>query len=149
VNKNAGRLGTGGGPQQAAAIAFRGTDRGVEVCLIRKRNSQTWGIPKGMVDPGDTLEETALNETWEEAGMDGRLVGAPVGKYEYEKWESTFTVAVYLLEVLDEHPTWPEERFRERGWWPLDDAVKLLSGHPVRPLLGRVALALTAWRQGR
>ena len=92
MNKNAGRLGTGGGPQQAAAIAFRGTDRGVEVCLIRKRNSQTWGIPKGMVDPGDTLEETALNETWEEAGMDGRLVGAPVGKYEYEKWESTFTV---------------------------------------------------------
>ena len=39
-----------------------------EVCLIRKKQSTAWGIPKGLVDPGDTHEETALNEAWKKPG---------------------------------------------------------------------------------
>jgi 8-oxo-dGTP pyrophosphatase MutT (NUDIX family) len=54
-----------------------------------------------LVDPGDTPEETALNEAWEEAGLRGRLIGDVVGTYEYEKWNTTFAVTVYLMEVLE------------------------------------------------
>ena len=128
---------------QAAAIPFRRTDAGVKVCLIRKKGAKAWGIPKGLVDPGDTLEETALNETEEEAGLGGRVVGRAIGHYEYEKWETVLSVAVYLLEVLEEHASWDEDHFRERRWWPLDEAIALLSRHPVQPLLGRVMRALT------
>ena len=71
-----------------------------EVCLIRRKGSTSWGIPKGSVDPGDTLEKTALKEAWEEAGISGRLVGVSLGSYEYAKWDTTFEVAVYLMEVL-------------------------------------------------
>lgn len=124
-------------PQQAAAIAVRRSGETFEVCLIRKKQSQTWGIPKGLVDPGDTHEETALNEAWEEAGLKGRLIGDVVGTYEYEKWNATFAVAVYLMEVLEQHAEWQEAGFRERRWASFAEAASLLRDHPVRPLLDR------------
>jgi phosphohistidine phosphatase len=123
--------------QQAAAIAIRRSGATFEVCLIRKKRSATWGIPKGLVDPGDTHEETALKETWEEAGLEGRLIGDAVGIYEYRKWGTTFAVAVYLLEVLEEHADWQEAGYRERRWTSCEEAASLLIDHPVRPLLDR------------
>ncbi len=97
--------------------------------------STAWGIPKGLVDPGDTPEETALNEAWEEAGLTGRLIGDVVGTYEYAKWNTTFAVAVYLMEVLEQHSEYQEAGFRERRWTSLGEAASLLANHPVRPLL--------------
>jgi 8-oxo-dGTP pyrophosphatase MutT (NUDIX family) len=107
------------------------------MCLIR-RASRKWGIPKGFVDPGDTPEQTALNEAWEEAGLRGRLLGDVVGTYEYEKWNMRLRVAVYLMEVLEEHAVWQEAGIRERRWFSRDEATSRLKDHPVRPLLRQV-----------
>ena len=137
-----------GGDQsdQAAAIPFRRFGEDLQVCLIRRKGSRRWGIPKGFVDPGDTPEQTALNETWEEAGLRGRLAGDPIGCYTYAKWSNTYTVAVYLLEVLEQEDRWEEENFRERRWVTFDEAASLLARSPVRPLLDR---AIRALEQGR
>lgn len=124
-------------PQQAAAIAVRRSDKSLEVCLIRRKGSKGWGIPKGVVDRGDTHEETALNEAWEEAGLKGRLIGDAIGTYDYEKWGKTLTVAVYVMEVLDQADTWEEAGFRERRWTSFAKAASRLTRHPVRPLLDR------------
>ena len=124
-------------PQQAAAIAVRRKNGAYEVCLIRRKGSNSWGIPKGMVDPGDTREDTALKEAWEEAGISGRLVGAAIGSYEYKKWSATLEVAVYLMEVLKQHAEWEEASFRERRWTSFDDAAAMLAGHPARAFLDR------------
>jgi 8-oxo-dGTP pyrophosphatase MutT (NUDIX family) len=129
-------------PQQAATIAFRRIGESVQVCLIRRKDSEAWAIPKGLVDPGSTPEETALNEAWEEAGLRGRLTGDSIGSYKYEKWGATFTVAVYLMQVLDQRNRWQEASFRERRWTSLNDAILLLSDHPVRPLLDRAISVL-------
>ena len=58
-----------------------------------------------------------------------------IGSYEYDKWELTLTVAVYLMEVNDQEDKWEESRFRERAWSPVDSAFDLLKKHPVQPLL--------------
>jgi 8-oxo-dGTP pyrophosphatase MutT (NUDIX family) len=123
--------------QQAAAIAVRRSARNYQVCLIRRKGSKSWGIPKGVVDQGDTREETALNEAWEEAGLKGRLIGDAIGTYKYEKWDKTLRVAVYVMEVLDQADTWEEAGFRERRWTSFEKAVSRLTRHPVRPLLER------------
>ena len=125
--------------QQAAAIPFCRRDAGVYLCLIRRRDSGYWSIPKGFIDPGDTREETALNEAWEEAGLRGQLVGEAIGTYQYVKFRSKLTVAVYVMEVHAEERDWQESRLRERRWHPLDEAMTLLEGHPVRPLLTRAS----------
>jgi 8-oxo-dGTP pyrophosphatase MutT (NUDIX family) len=131
-------------PDQAAALAFRRTARGLQMCLIRNRNSSNWGVPKGMIEPGDTVEGTALNETWEEAGLTGRILGGPIGTYEYEKWDTRLSVAVFLLEVFEEHDTWPEDGLRERNWVSWSEAASLLAKHPVRPLLDQARRRLPA-----
>ena len=130
-------------PQQAAAIAVRRKNGAFEVCLIRRKGSNNWGIPKGSVDPGDTHEETALKEAWEEAGISGRLIGEVMGTYEYEKWSARFEVAVYLMEVLKQHPEWQEASFRERRWTSFADAASLLVGHPAREFLNRARVRAT------
>jgi len=128
--------------QQAAAIAVRRRARSLQVCLIRRKDSGTWGIPKGVVDHGDTREETALNEAWEEAGLKGRLIGDAIGTYKYKKWDKTLRVAVYVMEVLDQADTWEEAGFRERRWTSFEKAVERLTRHPVRPLLERARTLL-------
>ena len=129
-------------PQQAGVIAIRRTADGFEVCLIRRRESRGWGIPKGMVEPGETHEATALNEAWEEAGLKGRLIGDAIGTYEYEKWDVDLVVAVYLMDVLEEHADWEEAHYRDRTWRSLREAVSMLADHPVVPLLERVRTRL-------
>ena len=125
--------------QQAAVIPFRGSGKKLEICLIRKKGSKKkWGIPKGFVDRGDSTRETALKEAGEEAGLKGRLIGDPVGSYEYQKWGANLEVTVYLMEVKDEDDDWDEADFRERHWTSLAEAAELLERHPVRPLLKSV-----------
>jgi len=125
-------------PQQAGVIAVRRAGNGFEVCLIRRKESRSWGIPKGTVERGDTHEETALNEAWEEAGLEGRLIGEALGTYEYEKWDLDLVVAVYLMDVIEAHDDWEEAHYRDRTWLSLTDAATKLADHPVLPLLERV-----------
>jgi len=130
-------------PQQAAAIAVRWNNSAFEVCLIRKMGSKNWGIPKGLVDPGDTHAETALKEAWEEAGITGRLIGDALGYYQYDKWDATFEVAVYLMEVQEQHARWQEAGFRERRWTSFSEAASLLADHPARAFLDRAKTLAT------
>ena len=72
----------------AGTLLYRHRDGRLEVLLIHpsgnyNRNAP-WGIPKGLVDPGEDLESTARRETWEETGVTaGELV--PLGAIEYVK----------------------------------------------------------------
>lgn len=124
--------------RQVAVVAIRRGDEGVEVCLIRRKGSETWAIPKGFIDRGDTPERAALNEALEEAGITGELLDGAVGTYEYEKWSAPLTVAVYMMEVLEEQAKWKEMTFRERSWRPMEEAAVLLETHPVQSLWDRL-----------
>ena len=125
--------------QQAAAIPFRISGRKLEVCLIRPKGSRTrWGIPKGFVERGDSARDAALKEAEEEAGLRGKLVGASVGRYKYDKWGTTLEVTVYLMRVKTEQDEWQESDSRERHWKSFRDAARLLGRHPVRPFLKRL-----------
>lgn len=126
-------------PRQAAAIPVcRTADGTLQVCLIRRRQAGSWGIPKGFLDPGDTPGEAALREAYEEAGISGRLVGEAIGTYTYSKAGSRYTVAVFVMEVSEEERTWPEAWLRVRTWHALDEALSLLDAHPVSSLFDRV-----------
>ncbi len=131
-----------GFPQQAAVLAVRKGGTQVEVCLIRRRDRGAWGIPKGFIESGDSREETALNEAWEEAGIRGQLVGEAIGTYEYAKFGTRLTVAVYVMRVVEELAEWPEMRLRHRKWVPLGEAASVLARHPVRSLLDHVSVRL-------
>lgn len=121
--------------RQAAAIPMRD---GL-VCLVSSRSRKRWVVPKGIIDPGQTAAEAALVETWEEAGLTGRLSGDPVGTFFYRKWEKTCHVTVFHMEVNDEAEDWPERRSRERVWLDPAAAAAKVNDEGLRELLLAVA----------
>src|SRR5437588_12755509 len=98
--------------RQAAAVPMREG----RVCLVTSSSGKRWVVPKGVIDPGQTAGEIALQEAWEEAGLTGVLRPEAVGSYLYQKWGTTCYVTVFVMEVVDAHDDWPERSVRERSW---------------------------------
>jgi len=134
-----------GKPDQAGGVAFRRSDKkGLRICLIHKPNTDTWVIPKGFIDPGDTAKGTVLKEAREEAGLRGEIVGDRLGTYTYRKWGGRYTVAMYLMEVTRQDDEWDEMDYRERHWLSPDKALRRLEDHPARDLFEEAIDLLSA-----
>ena len=120
--------------QQAAAIPIANG----KVCLITSSNGRRWIVPKGCLEPGRTIGETALQETWEEAGLVGVLQPEPVGSFYYEKAGNSYHVTVFLMQVTQAADEWPERFMRTRRWVSNRQAIAEVSDPGLRRLLRRV-----------
>jgi 8-oxo-dGTP diphosphatase len=58
----------------AGGVAYRKTGTTIEVALISVGKENRWQLPKGIVDPGETPEVTAVREVREEAGLQTELL---------------------------------------------------------------------------
>jgi 8-oxo-dGTP pyrophosphatase MutT (NUDIX family) len=110
-----------------------------EVCLVTSSNGKRWVIPKGLIDPGHTAGEGALQEAWEEAGLVGILSPEPVGSYLYEKMGGTYHVTVFVLLVTEAYDDWPESGLRQRRWLGFKEAAELLEDRGLRELVRAAA----------
>jgi 8-oxo-dGTP pyrophosphatase MutT (NUDIX family) len=52
----------------AGAVLYTVIDGQRRYVLVREKNG-SYGLPKGHVEPGETLAQTALREVWEETGV--------------------------------------------------------------------------------
>jgi len=128
--------------QQASVIPYQRRNGRFEFCLITTRKGN-WIFPKGIIDPGETLEQAATKEAWEEAGIGGRILPPPLGQYEYYKWGTTLIVTVLLMEVSQVADTW-EENWRERQWVPADKAKTLVLRPELVELLNKAITRIEA-----
>jgi 8-oxo-dGTP pyrophosphatase MutT (NUDIX family) len=48
--------------------------RQIEIALIAHRKGESWRLPKGRTEPGETLRETALREVYEETGLCAEII---------------------------------------------------------------------------
>ncbi len=126
----------------AGGVLFRPADGGYEVAVIRLSGGKVTALPKGLVDRGESPEETALREVREETGMEGELV-APLGYiryYYYSKEEDTRyfkLVHFYLLRYRggsERDHDWEVEGVE---WMPLKEALQTLSYKGEREILER------------
>lgn len=117
--------------RQAAAIPVRDG----KLCLVTSTNGKRWVIPKGLIDPGQTAGETALQETWEEAGLVGVLQPDPVGSYLYEKFGGTCYVVVFVMHVTEEAEDWPERAQRQRVWLTSTQALQRVEDAGLREVI--------------
>ena len=116
---------------QAGVLPFRCERRGLEFCLIASTKGR-WIFPKGVIDPEETYRETATREALEEAGLTGRLVGAPLGCCEMIKYGKPYTLVLLLMEVTKCEEVWEEAHFRQRRWATEDEARQLLCQPQLR-----------------
>lgn len=113
----------------AGGVIFRNTPRGSEVALINPKGSSAWTLPKGLIDKGESPEETSAREVEEETGLKGRRIGK-IGEITYwyrmkeENVRCKKTVYYYLMEFeggSTENHDWEVE---ESAWVPIEEAVK-------------------------
>ncbi len=117
---------------QVCVVPFRRNGEEIEVCLITSLKKRRWILPKGIIDPGETRDETALKEALEEAGLRGQIVGEPLGVYEDFKWGRQLEVTVLLMEVTECARAWLESELRDRCWVESDRAVQLIAKPELR-----------------
>lgn len=126
--------GDSAGIEQAGAVPFRRAESRIEFLLITTRKGK-WSIPKGIIDPGETPEETATKEVLEEAGAVGRVVSGPIGTYRYRKWGESLRVTGYLFEVERLLDHWEDSDFRERAWCSPEEALRRITRDGPRSLV--------------
>ncbi|WP_152392136.1 NUDIX hydrolase [Paenibacillus guangzhouensis] len=88
----------------AGGVVYRKSPAGLEIQLIRDRFGKI-SLAKGKMEPGETIEETALREIQEETGMIGRIV-APIDQISYVythpvHGETEKIVHYYVVEALE------------------------------------------------
>lgn len=59
--------------ESAGTLLYRRVGERLEVLLVHSsgvyNRGKPWGIPKGLIDPGESPEDAARRETWEETGV--------------------------------------------------------------------------------
>jgi 8-oxo-dGTP pyrophosphatase MutT (NUDIX family) len=98
--------------------------------LVTSRTTQRVIIPKGWPMKGKSEPKVAAIEAREEAGVTGKVLREPIGRYSYWKRLSDcfvpVEVTVYVVKVTKVARKWEEQAVRRRAWLGLDDAVTLI-----------------------
>lgn len=132
----------------SGGIVYR-RHRGVtEVALIRVRNR--WCLPKGQVEEGEAVQETALREVREETGLQGKVV-SKLGDITY--WYTNKTkegepirifkrVYFYLIRYLKGDVRRHDDEVEEACWLPIEEAMKKLSYPTERETMRKAMILL-------
>jgi 8-oxo-dGTP pyrophosphatase MutT (NUDIX family) len=117
--------------QSGAIVVRRGKGNPRVLLITAKRNPEHWLFPKGHVEDGETLEQTALREAEEEAGVRATVIGrAGIMTFDYEG-ES---IRVHYFLAVTEDKGQPEKH-RQLAWCSFDEAMKQLTFPDTRTLL--------------
>jgi len=124
---------------QFGALCYRIRQDKVQVLLVTSRTTKRWILPKGWPIDGATPANAAAQEAWEEAGVEGRLMGNCLGIYSYTKVDTNeglpCVVAIFPIKVKRLRSIYPEADQRVRKWFSLKKASDLLTEPELRQLV--------------
>ena len=96
------------------------------VAVVHRPRYDDWSLPKGKLDEGETFEEAALREVWEETGLRAALV-RELPEVRYPVRGRPKLVRYWLMSV-DEDPGFSaNDEVDELRWVSPDTAVALLT----------------------
>lgn len=122
-------------------MLFRCTTEGPRYLLILDAYGK-WGFPKGHIHAGESPEQAARREVWEETRLDRLILHAHLGKID---WYFRFRGRVihkfcdfFLFEAPAGEPTpQREEGISACAWYAADKAMETISYDNARGLLER------------
>ena len=129
----------------AGGVVYRTAPARTEVALVHRLKPALWALPKGTPQAGETLEETALRETREETGLEVEIE-QPVSsiRYFFVRGRTRFakTVHFFLMRPVGGDLSLHDHEFDEVRWWPLEEAIELVTYPTERSVLERAAALL-------
>lgn len=123
----------------AGAVCWRKIDGKLNVLLIHRGDRRDISLPKGKLDPGEALPQTAVREIHEETGLKV-VLGVPLGITEYKLPNGRDKVVHYwAAEVTDKailKSTFaPNDEVEALEWASISEARAMLSYDPDRVIL--------------
>ena len=131
----------------AGAVVFRRKNKTALYLLLKKENN-VWDFPRGLIEKGEKLEQTAKREIKEETGIND-LTFIPGFKkkirffYRFKGKTIFKTVYYFLAETKTETVTVSFEH-EDYGWFDFSSAMQKLSFENTKKVLEEAHLFLLA-----
>ena len=107
----------------AGGVIVKKENDSYSILLLRDIRFPEWYLAKGHVEPNETLEQAALREVAEEAGVHFVKIHSLLGTYErfVEKANEFKTIHYFLMSpTRTETPSAPDNKDVELKWFPLE-----------------------------
>ena len=129
----------------AGAVLYTVIDGERRYVLVREKNG-SYGLPKGHVEPGESLDQTALREIREETGVVAVLHGSePVMVDEYPiAGGDVKRVSWFIARYEDQTPAADRTQVLGVLVLPIEAALRTLTYGSTREILRKVDLQLGA-----
>jgi 8-oxo-dGTP pyrophosphatase MutT (NUDIX family) len=130
----------------AGCVAYR-RDGGALLILLILDKYGRWTLPKGHLEPGETAEQAAAREVFEETAVAGAL-GPLVAQITYTVAKNgqprAKQVAFFLLSAASGHATPQAEEVAAAEWCAPDEALARIGYAQVREVLARAIEMIAA-----
>src|SRR3954471_7101429 len=117
-------------------------EQAVLIGRLDRHGRLLWSLPKGHIEDGETVEQTAVREVKEETGISARVL-QPLGTIDYwfvaERRRIHKTVHHFLLEALGGELSDEDVEVTEVAWVPLGELDGKLAYADERRLVRRAA----------
>jgi 8-oxo-dGTP diphosphatase len=117
----------------AGGVAFRQDGETLQAVIVSVKPSLRWQLPKGIVDPGETPEITAVREVREEAGVETELIRLiDTVEYWYQRMQYGKRIRFhkfvhfYLLQYTSGDVADHDHEIAESRWVTFEEAVEML-----------------------
>ncbi len=128
----------------AGGVIFKRRKGNIRVALISVKGGKAWGLPKGLVEPGENIARTAHREVREETGLDGKILGK-IGHIEYfftfkdeAEAKRVFKIVYFFLMRYTRGKTsdhdWEVDECR---WFDIDTAIGLMKFKDEREIISK------------
>src|SRR5262245_56361661 len=112
------------GSTHAGGVVYRLTDTTPELLLVTsKYDKSIWVLPKGHIEEGESTDETAVRETFEEAGVTARVIEFLTTSRQVVRGTQQ-QIEYYLLEAVAEEKS---SEGRKVAWLVGDAALRRLT----------------------
>jgi 8-oxo-dGTP pyrophosphatase MutT (NUDIX family) len=130
----------------AGGVVYRRGAEGIEIVMVSRRDPALLALPKGKVDPGESVEETAVREVREETGLQTRIL-EPLGEVYYWFPDTDGTridkvVHYYLMAPEGGSFDLHDHEFDDVGWFHIGEAERRMTHRNQLHILEQAAEAI-------
>ena len=124
--------------RSCGAVVYNQIDDEIKYLVIKNRRSSHWSFPKGHVERGESLEDTAKREVLEETGVHIDLIPDFITESEYTiQGRVEKTVNIFLASTKDDKITIQEEEIDDYKWLSFDEAMSKLKFENDKKILNK------------
>lgn len=136
--------------KSCGAIVYRTRADGViEYLVLYQHRSGTWSLPKGHIAAGETEQETALREVWEETGLNVVLRDGFRRELSYTVSAKALKHVVFFLAQAQGELSLGENEISDYIWAEKSAAIRRLGGRNMGKVVEAAEAFIRGGSQGR